>query len=53
LTSYLLFGSYFIKINEQISALHGLLKFGKNGTGKNGTNGKVGKNSTFSILRFG
>jgi len=26
---------------------------GKNGTGNNGTNGKVGKNSTFSILGFG
>jgi len=26
---------------------------GKNGTGNNGTNGKVGKNDTLLILRFG
>jgi len=30
-----------------------ILVSSKKGTSKNGTSGKVGKNGTFSILRFG
>jgi len=52
----LIFRPIVLHIRKAVSSKTGMVKeahAGKNGTGNYGTNGKVGKNSTCSILGFG